>query len=272
MRERKSKRPWAVTYNFIDHPFVDGNPQKEEIDPMQPGFWVNRTKTTQKATLGTEAERRIAETISKELNGVMLRDVCFLTGHYNEKLCVYYSMQIDGIYICPYGVFCIEVKNFSDECIVISGGADSMTWREKVNNHGKANNATNGCYQNRNHGRFLEQLFAHEGVLAPVFTLTVICGLPRNYVGVHEYMDDNLILEEELVDRIKYLRYRSKKQLDKIEVDVDRVNSIISKWKCIPSEERRRLHIYAVNGALKKKKGIPRRCKREKKCFVASKM
>ncbi|MBR6020299.1 MAG: NERD domain-containing protein [Lachnospiraceae bacterium] len=255
MRRRKRK-VIVEAYDLSRHPYLDGNPKLEEIDPMQRGF--HREVNRQKTDFGAEAERRITEVLAGIPGGRVLSDVYFLTGRYSEELELYYSMQIDDVFINKSGAFVIEVKNYGGSEVVIKGCADACNWKK----NGKG--MPNGSAQNRNHGAFVKQLFDFLGLDVPVYTITVICGVRRDGILVQEFIDDNLIPEEELVDRISYLGKRSMAS-----VDVDAVCAAIESWKCIPSEERRRLHIRMCRALENNSTGVPKRCKGDKKCFVA---
>lgn len=183
-------------------------------------------------------------------------NVIFESGNYIEPLKIYESIQIDIIVVTSIGIFCIEAKWISDSKYSrISGGALSKSWTLKTK-QGTKNSDINGLKQNYRHCKLLEEIFALENIDCPVYQITVIGGVERTKIAVQQFIDANLVDENELVDRIDYLKRRNQAK----HIDVERAREIIDDWKCtVPGADI--LHIvYARNISRKK---LPARCKKK---------
>ncbi len=101
---------------------------------------------------------------------------------------------------------------------------------------------------------YLKQLFVFLGVDVPVYQLTVIGGLPDEKRKVQQFKNANLVCEDEVVDRIQYIRSRQKDS-----VNVDALKKILDEWQCtIPGIDK--LHRVYVNNF--KKQTLPKKCKK----------
>ena len=186
-------------------------------------------------------------------NDVVLHNLYFETGNYIEPLKIYESLQIDFIMICSEGVFCVDAKAIIDDNYSLLGGATAKKWTIKTS-HG-TNTETNGVKQNHKHAAFLEQVLEFEKIKCPVYKITVIGIIQRSKIKVQEYIDDNLVSEGELIDRIEYIKKRNKS----VKIDVDEIKNILEDWKC-EIEGIDKLHMVYVRNIKNKK--LPKRCKK----------
>lgn len=229
--------------------------RKEDLDPNQPGLLKITKKYEEKKTVGDAFEKDISARIRNAFADViLLDDVYFETGVYNTKLRMYESMQIDHILITPKGVLVLEDKYIDDgKYISVSGGALSKTWslKKRVGNTSE----TNGLKQNYRHMQFVKEILNHVGLDIPVFQMTIIGGIARDKIKVQQYIDANLVTEDEVIDRISYLLSR---QID-MKTSLQKVFEEISKWICtVPDIEKS--HIAFVRN--RKKNRLPARCEK----------
>jgi len=244
-------------YELTLHPNIVG--RKPMLDPNQSGLLVNRGKSLQKKEAGDLFEKKVADSIRKFFpDAKLINNAYFETGKYRSKLFLYESVQIDHILITEDAVFCIEDKYIdNDKHINISGNAKAKQWRVK-NTRGTVTTETNGLKQNYGHLCFLEELFEFENLDIPVIQITVIGGISREKIRIQQFIDANLVDEEELPYRIRYIIERqSYKGLNKI--NVEDVHKIVEKWICkVPDIEK--LHLVYLRN--KEKNCLPKRCKK----------
>jgi len=246
------------TYELEKHPNIVG--RKEMLDPNQSGLLVNRQVSIRKRESGERFESEISERIRKEFaNGILINNAYFETGRYLNKLYLYESVQIDHILIADTAVFCIEDKYIDDSNREISGNAHAKHWRVK-NTRGKVTTETNGLKQNYGHLCLLKEIFEREGINIPIFQITVVGGLSREKIKVQQFIDANLISEDEVEDRINYLLDR--RSNDPMEqIDVKKVFEVLQKWMCkFPEIEK--LHLVYLRN--RDKNCLPKRCKGKK--------
>lgn len=239
--------------DLTNHPNFVG--RKEDLDPNQPGLLKFTKKYEEKKRVGDTFERTISSQISKSFpNMFLLDDVYFETGIYNTKLCMYESMQIDHVLITEKGILVIEDKYIDDaKYISVSGGALSKTWSLKKRTGNISE--TNGLKQNYRHMQFVQYLVDYIGMNVPVFQMTVIGGIAREKIRVQQFIDANLVTEDEVVDRIKYI-FKEKQDID---VSTRKVKDELSKWICTVSDIDKS-HIAFVRN--KEKNKLPARCKK----------
>lgn len=239
--------------DLTNHPNIVG--RKADLDPNQPGLLKFTKKYEEKKKVGDSFEKAVSLQISKEFpDMILLNDVYFETGVYNKKLCMYESMQIDHLLITPKGILVIEDKYIDNaKYISVSGGALSKTWslKKQIGNISE----TNGLKQNYRHMQFIHELFDYVGMNVPVFQMTIIGGISRDKIRVQQFIDANLVTENEVVDRINYI-FKEKQDID---VSIWRVKDELSKWICtVPDIEKS--HIAYIRN--KEKKKLPARCKK----------
>ena len=149
---------------------------------------------------------------------------------------------MDVLLLSTVGIFCIEAKWISnDKYTRLSGGALSNSWTLKTK-RGTSNTENNGLKQNYGHVLFLRQLFEYVNIECPIYQITVIGNLDRDKIAVQQFIDANLVDEDEIIDRIKYIKERNNNKT----IDVDKVEKIIRDWECnVPGKEI--LHVvYAL--------------------------
>lgn len=227
----------------------------KDLDPNQPGLLKITKKYEEKKKAGDAFEKAISLKIRSNFTDVILLDnVYFETGIYNSKLCMYESMQIDHIIISSKGIFVLEDKYIDGgKYLRVSGGALSKTWALKKRDGSISE--TNGLKQNYRHMQFVQEIFKHVGLDIPVFQMTIIGGIARDGIKVQQYIDANLVTEDEVTDRISYLL---KRQGD-MEISPQKVFNEINKWICtVPDIEKS--HIAFVRN--RKKNRLPARCKK----------
>lgn len=227
----------------------------DDLDPNQPGLLKITKKYEEKKNAGDAFEKAISLKIRNNFTDVILLDnVYFETGVYNSKLCMYESMQIDHIMITSKGVFVLEDKYIDDgKCLRVSGGASSKTWFLKKRVGGISE--TNGLKQNYRHMQFIQEIFNYVGLDIPVFQMTIIGGIARDKIRVQQYIDANLVTEDEATDRISYML---KRHVD-MKVSPQKAFNEISKWICtVPDIEKS--HIAFVRN--RKKNRLPTKCKK----------
>lgn len=239
--------------DLVNHPNFAG--RKEDLDPNQPGLLKITKKHEEKKKAGNAFEKYVSSQISNAFtDAILLDDVYFETGVYNTKLCMYESMQIDHILITSKGVLVLEDKYIDDEkYLSVSGGALSKTWLLKKR-FGSISE-TNGLKQNYRHMQFIKEILNFIGLDIPVFQMTVIGGIVRDKIRVQQFIDANLVTEEEAIDRIAYLLKRQAN----MDVSTQKVLEELSKWICtVPNIEKS--HIAFVRN--KEKSRLPARCKK----------
>ena len=239
--------------DLLNHP--NFTKRMDDLDPNQPGLLKITKKYEEKKKVGDAFEREISSRIRGAFADVILMDdIYFETGIYNSKLCMYESMQIDHIMITSKGVFVLEDKYIDDgKYLSVSGGALSKTWslKKRVGSITE----TNGLKQNYRHMQFVQEIFKHVGLDIPVLQMTIIGGIARDKIRVQQYIDANLVTEDEVTDRISYLL---KRQVD-MKISPQKVFDEISKWICtVPDIEKS--HITFVRN--RKKNRLPARCKK----------
>ena len=167
---------------------------------------------------------------------------------------MYESMQIDHIFITSKGVWVLEDKYIDDgKYLSVSGGALSKTWllKKRVGSISE----TNGLKQNYRHMQFVKEIFNYIGLDIPVFQMTIIGGIGRDKIRAQQFIDANLVTEDEAVDRMEYLL---KRQVD-MGISTQKVLKELSKWICtVPNIEKS--HIAFVRN--KEKNRLPARCKK----------
>ena len=239
--------------DLLNHPNFVG--RKADIDPNQPGLLKITEKYKEKKKIGDEFEKKISLRIRNAFKDTILLDnIYFETGVYNSKLFIYESMQIDHILISSKGVFVIEDKFIDDRKYTsVSGGALSKTWQLKK--RVGYISETNGLKQNYRHMQFVKELFEYVGLDVPVFQMTIIGGIAREKIRAQQFIDANLVDEDEVVDRIAYLLNR---QSD-TGITVQNVEEELKRWICsVPDIEKS--HIVFVRN--KEKNRLPARCKK----------
>lgn len=239
--------------DLLNHP--NFTKRIDDLDPNQPGLFKITKKYEEKKNAGDAFEKAVSSKIRSIFTDVILLDnVYFETGIYNPKLCMYESMQIDHIMITSKGVFVLEDKYIDDgRYLSVSGGALSKTWSLKKRVGSIAE--TNGLKQNYRHMQFVQEIFKHVGLDIPVFQMTIIGGIARDKIRVQQYIDANLVTEDEVTDRILYLL---KRQVN-VEISPQKVFDEISKWICtVPDIEKS--HIAFVRN--REKNRLPARCKK----------
>lgn len=244
-------------FNLDNHPKWCG--RKPDLDPAQKGL-LRRTKVSiAKKELGDAFEKRVAEKLVQGFpTAVLMNNIYFETGNYIQSLLLYESIQIDHILILEEGVFCIESKWLDDnKYLRVSGGALANKWTLKTK-RGTNNNDNNGLKQNYGHMKFIEELFKFEGIDCPVYQMTVLGGIRRHKIKVQQFMDANLVDDEELVDRVNYISSRVKKSYVK-KVDVELIKQILSKWACDDTAVEIQHLIYVRHLHDKK---LPKNCKK----------
>lgn len=239
--------------DLTNHPNIVG--RKADLDPNQPGLLKFTKKYKEKKKVGDSFEKTISLRIRESFpDMILLDDVYFETGVYNTKLCMYESMQIDHLLIAPKGILVIEDKYIDDaKYISVSGGALSKTWslKKRIGNISE----TNGLKQNYRHMQFIQELVAYVGMNVPVFQMTIIGGISRDKIRVQQFIDANLVTENEVVDRIDYI-FKAKQD---IEMSMQKINDELSKWICtVPDIEKS--HIAFIRN--QKKNKLPARCKK----------
>ena len=103
--------------------------------------------------------------------------------------------------------------------------------------------------------QFVKEILNYIRLDVPIFQMTIIGGIGRDKIRVQQFIDANLVTEDEVVDRIAYLL---KRQVD-MEVSAQKVLEELSKWICmVPDIEKS--HIAFVRN--KEKNKLPARCKK----------
>ena len=103
--------------------------------------------------------------------------------------------------------------------------------------------------------QFVQEIFKHVGLDIPVFQMTIIGGIARDKIRVQQYIDANLVTEDEVTDRISYLL---KRQVN-MKISPQMVFDEISNWICtVPDIEKS--HIAFVRN--REKNRLPARCKK----------
>jgi len=212
-------------------------------------------KHEEKKKAGNAFEKNMSLQIRNAFtDAILLDDVYFETGVYNTKLCMYESMQIDHIFITSKGVWVLEDKYIDDgKYLSVSGGALSKTWllKKRVGSISE----TNGLKQNYRHMQFVKEIFNYIGLDIPVFQMTIIGGIGRDKIRVQQFIDANLVTEDEALDRMEYLL---KRQVD-MGISTQKVLKELSKWICtVPNIEKS--HVAFVRN--KEKNRLPARCKK----------
>lgn len=239
--------------DLANHPNFVG--RKADLEPNQPGLLKITKKHEEKKKAGNAFEKNISLQIRNAFtDAILLDDVYFETGVYNTKLCMYESMQIDHILITSKGVLVLEDKYIDDgKYLSVSGGALSKTWllKKRVGSISE----TNGLKQNYRHMQFVKEILNYIRLDVPVFQMTIIGGIGRDKIRVQQFIDANLVTEDEVVDRIAYLLKRQAN----MDVSTQKVLEELSKWICtVPDIEKS--HIAFVRN--KEKNRLPARCKK----------
>lgn len=239
--------------DLANHPNFAG--RKADLEPNQPGLLKITKKHEEKKKAGNAFEKNMSLQIRNAFtDAILLDDVYFETGVYNTKLCMYESMQIDHIFITSKGVWVLEDKYIDDgKYLSVSSGALSKTWllKKRVGSISE----TNGLKQNYRHMQFVKEIFNYIGLDIPVFQMTIIGGIGRDKIRVQQFIDANLVTEDEAVDRMEYLL---KRQVD-MGISTQKVLKELSKWICtVPNIEKS--HIAFVRN--KEKNRLPARCKK----------
>lgn len=241
-------------FNLDQHPKFGC--RRADLDPTQCGLIKITKSYTEMKKLGDAFEKNIYDELKNAFPlDTVLTNMIFESGNYIDSLKIYESLQLDEILITTCGVFCIEAKWISDNKYErLSGGAKAQTWTLKKKK-GTTNSEVNGLKQNYRHKQFLEELFSKEGLVCPVYQMTVIGDLDRKKILIQQFIDANLVDAGEMIDRITYIKNRNKS----INVDVKKVVDILKSWEC-KIDGREILHIvYARNNKTKK---LPTRCKK----------
>ena len=103
--------------------------------------------------------------------------------------------------------------------------------------------------------QFVKEILDYIGLDVPVFQMTVIGGIARDKIRVQQFIDANLVTEDEAIDRITYLL---KRQAD-MGTSRQKVLEELSKWICdVPDIEK--THIAFIRN--KEKNRLPARCKK----------
>lgn len=246
-------------FNLDRHPKY--GERREDLDPEQSGLLKITKKYLEKKEMGDIFEKRILEMLEMAFpEDIVIHNIIFESGNYIEALKLYESLQMDVIVVSSVGVICIEAKWISnDTCLNLTGSAVSKTWTVKTNK-GTSNSEINGLKQNYRHIRFLEEIFEKEGIVCPVYQMTVIGDLKRSKILIQQFIDGNLVDTEEMIDRIKYIKVRNKSN----SIDIEMIAGVLRDWECkVPGIEK--LHIvYARNISTKR---LPSRCKKKMRCI-----
>lgn len=244
--------------NMRKYFYPEGHPhickRKEDLDPTQPGLLRNSKKEIKCKKIGEANEHEKFIKLSEKFPSAKIYyNIYFETGYFNSKLNIYQTVQIDFILVFPNAVIVIEVKHLSDDVYTeLSGSPRTKTWRLKTST-GKKRTFTNGCAQNYMHHQFLKQLLEYNSIDVPIHRITVLGGISEDKVKCTGYIDDNLILEDDLIEKINSLLKKNKAK-----IDVDKVCNTIDSWTCT-TEGREILHIVLIKCC--KKNCLPKRCK-----------
>ncbi len=237
-------------FNLDNHP--NKVSRKADLDPEQAGLLRITKQFEEKKRTGDEFEENVSLKL-KEVEGYLFDNIYFETGNYISRLFLYESIQIDHILATREGVFCIEDKWLDDNKYVqISGGAQSNSWKLQKYK-GTSTTEINGLKQNYRHKIFLDELFEFNGIEVPVYQITVIGGVLRDKIKMQQFIDANLVDEEELLDKINYLKSRNKE-----EVNISKVKEIIEEWRCKDKAVEKQHLVYCRH--IKDKK-LPAKCK-----------
>lgn len=187
--------------------------------------------------------------VSKTLLGYkpyhhLLNDVTFINK--NSEM----SHQIDHIFICSFGVFLIETKNYFGEILL-----ENNNWKRRIQN--KIEKINNPLLQNKSHAITLRKLIKGKYDIVPV---VVFARNNAPYAG-----DENVINLDDLILFIESYPYKKKLTIDEID---DAYKLIFMNVKQVSKEEHIEniSYLKAVNKELRKEKeyaiskGICPRC------------
>ncbi|MBR6897351.1 MAG: NERD domain-containing protein [Lachnospiraceae bacterium] len=240
-------------FHLENHPNIAG--RRPDLDPNQKGLLVNKRESIRKKEAGDRFEQSLSKRMASSIEkSILLNNLYFESGQFVKELELYESIQIDHILITEKGVFCIEDKYLDDDkYIKISGGALAKKWVLKTINNIN-NTDTNGLKQNYRHLLFLKELFSFNGISVPIYQMTVLGGITEEKIMVQQFINANLVHEDELLDRIKYIINKGNAKINMQEVYL-----IIDKWRCKDPDIDKQHIVYArhIND-----KRLPKRCKK----------
>lgn len=167
--------------------------------------------------VGTDFELQIKKQIQDAFpHAYICHDMYFLTGYYDEELQLYQTMQIDLIAIIDGVVIVIECKHLSDNVFQqVKGGAAAQKWVlvRKKGTKGPGN-MYNAARQNYTHAEYINALLKAKGFgkrTIHVEQMVVFGGIAQEKINVTADDESNVIHENNLIGRIRYLLQENSK-------------------------------------------------------------